>query len=1776
MAAQDAELKLKVSLDLGFFRQQLAGLGQAAAGYNLPVKVQFDRRSVQNELNALGANIRRRSYTLNVNTNLQAEIANAKTLAKELENLGRARAGAQGSIRQQMGMGALSPGPQSGGLSSKDVGKLYRAAVKAGFLELDKEVARKKETMIAALDLVGRDAIAGLLNGLTSQNEQLRNAASSIGETLIKTIKDVLGIASPSREFKKIGENVGEGFQQGMLSSMDKAFDAVEGLMRARMKVLDTIARGMFRMAGIDPAAIRAEAAQRRALPGVNFPATVPRRDIPIGPSGTGRALPPGAIPSALPGTAFGAQRYLPTALSDELKQILRDAAFAFVDSIRTQTRSVRIGMGASMQGMLPAARIAGLLPAGVGREPSRYATGAIGGESREQMMARRTAEAYARSALRGMDVMGGGAGRPPSPYSYAYRSARPTSAIIPYAQPGAIVPSTVSAGGGAAPPGGGGGGFGMGGLGGFGRAIGGINLPGSGAIKELGQEFGYATKQVLLFGQAYKALAFIQNFPSQVGAAVGQLQSFRNTLNAISPTAEEAAASNRLILDLVDKYNVPLQSARDGFTKLYASMAPAGFGGEDIRKIFTGISQAAATFGLSADKVDRVNYAFAQMASKGQVMSEELKGQLGDVLPGAMAIFAEAAGFTGPKAIQEFSAALEAGQYKGEAMVALLKNVGVVLNDEFGPGAEGAARTFQGVINRLQNSIVLLYESFEPVAVSFLNAVVVPLTDGIRQISDGFNVFFTGAAAQSSGGFAIAQELEKLRPTFAGIAQNVQQLIPIFQQFANTALGLGRVLLDVAGNPFVGYLLRAYVAVLPLTLAIQALNLKGLIPLIASFARSIPAFIAYIAATTQGATANKALQLAMVTTGKTAGVTATQIRTVGIALKAAFASTIIGAALLGIGMLIEKIISLNASMADTKAKALGAAQAIRSMSQTEAAQATRQYENGAQSLRGLNKEIEEGKLKGKAWIEVTSQQAKALQDAGIIVSNVRGSLQVQPTRVPGAFQKLEGLAAEGRYQQRQLAFDESQAQQASNLAPIPPGEGAGKGAAAAAPSLESYENLQDQIAKARNEGDLERAKLLFDYQVSLDRRRFDLQESAANDVQKVGIKLAKELFEARVRFDRQVFESGQAIQREAGKVAPGNLPPRAPKGQPGYTAISTQYGPNASDNTMIGQQVGGNLPAPRPVSGSERRDIVAAEKTNQTILTERIRLEQALRDLAEDYAQIIQSNFDVIFPVAQLKLQNELLAARYQLELQAVPREAIDAQLQIAEARAKGQEQQKKLNEQLEKDIVTVQKYSALQEEGIKLTDTQSKELAAAQAFIQAYGSTVAEVTEKVRGFTEAQLENAIANIKQADSLKALEEISGRINDAVQGVTGTFKGFVKEIVTGTDAVDALKKAQEAITDQALTIFLDFAFKPVEDVFKNALGDIFNVPNEEAKRKETLDKLEAQLKEQQRIAAATEKTAANTSPTGGAPALPSGQTQSAAFSIGGAALPAGLTSTSGVLPGGSNSAFFAGGTAPGLSSQDAYRAGASADLFVDTSALSVAGTDWAALSENVDTSLSSVVNSINKNADEAGESGKAGAKWQESLGKVTQGIGIAASSILGIYAGISQIKEGGTGNILSGIGSVLLGVAGGIGGIAGLIPKSGKAAKGAVWNGGFSAFANGGMVKGPTLGLIGEGRYNEAIVPLPDGRSIPVQLNGGRTARDVMGNGSTGGSQGLAIDMKFETTKINGVEYVSREQLEQAMAETRKKAARDGAAQGSQLALSKIKNSPSTRRQLGM
>jgi tape measure domain-containing protein len=67
-----------------------------------------------------------------------------------------------------------------------------------------------------------------------------------------------------------------------------------------------------------------------------------------------------------------------------------------------------------------------------------------------------------------------------------------------------------------------------------------------------------------------------------------------------------------------------------------------SGIDKQVTRDLFSGVSQAATVFNLDDQEVGRILTAFGQIASKGKVMSEELKGQVAESLPGALKMAAD------------------------------------------------------------------------------------------------------------------------------------------------------------------------------------------------------------------------------------------------------------------------------------------------------------------------------------------------------------------------------------------------------------------------------------------------------------------------------------------------------------------------------------------------------------------------------------------------------------------------------------------------------------------------------------------------------------------------------------------------------------------------------------------------------------------------------------------------------------------------------------------------------------------------------------------------------------------------------------------------------------------------------------------------------------------------------------------------------------------------------------------------------------------------------
>lgn len=118
----------------------------------------------------------------------------------------------------------------------------------------------------------------------------------------------------------------------------------------------------------------------------------------------------------------------------------------------------------------------------------------------------------------------------------------------------------------------------------------------------------------------------------------------------------------------------------------------------KDLNNIFEGVSAAGAALALSQDDLNGIYLALGQMVSKGKVQAEELRGQLGERLPGAFQLAAKAMGMT--------TAELDKAMQKGEVLASdLLPKLGSTLKNEFGDAAVDAADGAQGAVNRLSTA---------------------------------------------------------------------------------------------------------------------------------------------------------------------------------------------------------------------------------------------------------------------------------------------------------------------------------------------------------------------------------------------------------------------------------------------------------------------------------------------------------------------------------------------------------------------------------------------------------------------------------------------------------------------------------------------------------------------------------------------------------------------------------------------------------------------------------------------------------------------------------------------------------------------------------------------------------------------------------------------------------------------------------------------------------------------------------------------------------------
>jgi len=128
---------------------------------------------------------------------------------------------------------------------------------------------------------------------------------------------------------------------------------------------------------------------------------------------------------------------------------------------------------------------------------------------------------------------------------------------------------------------------------------------------------------------------------------AMVQGQQLSRGLNVIYKDAGVAAAQLDFLRKTSAAAGVAVGDIAQEFVKFSASMKLSNIPIEQSNALFQAMTRATASLGLSAADTGGILNALGQSANKGTVQMEELRGQIGDRLPGALGLAAKGMGLT-------------------------------------------------------------------------------------------------------------------------------------------------------------------------------------------------------------------------------------------------------------------------------------------------------------------------------------------------------------------------------------------------------------------------------------------------------------------------------------------------------------------------------------------------------------------------------------------------------------------------------------------------------------------------------------------------------------------------------------------------------------------------------------------------------------------------------------------------------------------------------------------------------------------------------------------------------------------------------------------------------------------------------------------------------------------------------------------------------------------------------------------------------------------------
>jgi len=188
----------------------------------------------------------------------------------------------------------------------------------------------------------------------------------------------------------------------------------------------------------------------------------------------------------------------------------------------------------------------------------------------------------------------------------------------------------------------------------------------------------------------AYFSLTAINAFKDRLIETTIKFEGYNKAIQFASGNAENFAKNQQFLNDLIRKYGLALAQTTEAYKSFFTASTLAGQSQKETNRQFEAVTKAGTVLKLTADQMQGAFLALGQMMSKGTVQAEELRGQLGERIPGAFSIMAKALNVNE----RQLNKMLEQGQVLSkEALPAFAKE----LEKTFGPESE---KNLNGMVN--------------------------------------------------------------------------------------------------------------------------------------------------------------------------------------------------------------------------------------------------------------------------------------------------------------------------------------------------------------------------------------------------------------------------------------------------------------------------------------------------------------------------------------------------------------------------------------------------------------------------------------------------------------------------------------------------------------------------------------------------------------------------------------------------------------------------------------------------------------------------------------------------------------------------------------------------------------------------------------------------------------------------------------------------------------------------------------------------------------------